>query len=293
MLDPALAKPGVLAPPRIDALMEEASIALVERRYFACERACIEAATMALSLRDYSTLARILLPLQEARRMKRDMAVDAQRIFIVQEQILISESLDAGIYLVIPPRVAADARILREAGDRLEVPVIAIAREPVTRTGLVPVVSLGPVTLRSRVYAPDHPDVPNLPPVERAAPAAEPAAKPAAKKPRAKKGEVAAAPATPTPASNTDSTIDSPSIAWILWSIEQLGDAAIEEVDPGKSAASRIDELWHKLQALPEHEKLHQALAAACLDAARDTTPEPKMRRMMDTELDSDDPAED
>jgi hypothetical protein len=51
--------------------------------------------------------------------------------------------------------------------------------------------------------------------------------------------------------------------------MEALGDAAIETLDRAALPVKQVDELLRRLDACPDHEKLHQALAAACEAADR------------------------
>lgn len=145
---------------RIDRLMEQASEALVQTRYFECERLAVEAFTMARQGADYERMSRILLPMQEARRQKRQLAMDTKKIIRMDsmeklEPLLTGQkSLTAGCYLIEPGLVGADGRDLREKADALEVPVIVVVREPETTIGLWPVVMVGPITVRTRVQPP-------------------------------------------------------------------------------------------------------------------------------------------
>lgn len=238
---------------KVEALMEKASRALGERRYFESEAYCVEAMDLAHQVGNYGLMARICLPLQECRRQKRDMAADARRVFVIDDQLPKPGKLQPGCYLVRPPRVGLDGRLLREMADRREVPVIVVVREPTTRTGLWPLVSLGPVTVRVRVEPP-----------QRTAPPAR----------RAGGGPRKKAPAPQVVPGQVEDIL--PTVEWFLSAGEQLGDAAIATVDAGKPADVRADELLLRLGAQPDHEKLHQALADACLQASRE---EPSARR--------------
>lgn len=64
---------------------------------------------------------------------------------------------------------------------------------------------------------------------------------------------------------------------WFESAGEALGDKAIADLDPELHPHWRVDEMMEALDAYPEHEKLHQALAKACREAAG--TPEPTGRR--------------
>lgn len=146
---------------KIDRLMEKASEALEETRYFECERLCLDALEMAHGGEEYERMARIILPLQEARRQKRLAAVDAKKLFILEEPLAEGEALEPGCYLLQPPLVGADGRDLRERADREEVPVFVLVREPKTRAGLWPLVMIGPVTVRARVKPPKNENRPD------------------------------------------------------------------------------------------------------------------------------------
>lgn len=248
---------------QIDALMEKASHELVARKYFHAEAHCLQAMHHAWAIRDFERISRICMPLQECRRQKRDLAFDTGKVFLIADRTPGEDmKIQSGCYLVQPPRVGLDGRILRELADQQHVPIIVVVREPTTRIGLVPVVALGPVTIRARIAPP--------------APAAPSPAKSAAK--RAGKSK-AADPAAPTAAPATgpaDPVLPSPE--WFLWANEQLGDAAIAEVEhAARTPEQQAEGLWARLQALPDHEKLHQRLADAALHAARNPTPRAKL----------------
>lgn len=225
----------------IDTLMERASRALVRRRYFETEQLCVDALRSAQAADDYERMARVLLPLEEARRQKRDLAYDADHVEIVNDILPEGHSLTAGCYLVTPPRVGADGRALRELADRMGVPTIIVVREPTTRDGRWPIVALGPITLRTKVTPPTG-------------------------KKGAGKGSVKRAATSKPPYGKVERPAEhvAPSPTWFLNANEQLGDAAIAAVDPTLDPLGRADALFKRLEAHPDHEKLHQALADAC-----------------------------
>lgn len=227
---------------KIDQLMEQASAALVARKYFDCERLCVDALRRAYAALDYDRMARIVLPLQEARRQKRDLAIDAGWVQIVNGPAPTGKQLVAGCYLVSPPRVGVDGRLLREAADAKKVPVIVLVREPETKEGLWPLVAVGPRTVRTKVAPPRAP----VPKVKKAG------------KKAAKKGSEDV-PAVPKP----------PPVRWFVESGEELGDAAIASIPEHLLAPARVDHLMDLLAAHPDHEKLHQRLEEAAREAAR------------------------
>lgn len=249
---------------QIDQAMESASVSLIAGRYFECERLCMEALDAAHRAHDYERMARIILPLQEARRQKRDLARDAGNVTVIDSSLPSPGDLRPGFYFVRPPRVGLDGRLLREMADKTEVPIIVVVREPTTRAGLCPVVALGPVTLRTRI-APPKPPAPSAATHGGKSSKAKGSSAGGAATGRAAK--VKAAAANPT---TVDPEQIIPDACWLLEANEALGDAAIRDVPPMRSSAALAEELYLRLQSMPDHEKLHQALADACRRALRD-----------------------
>jgi len=237
---------------KIDSLMEQASEALVHRRYFECEKLALEALRRAIAAADYDRVARIVLPLQEARRQIRDLAADSGNIVLVEGDLPTGAALKPGMYLLSPPRVGVDGRILREEAMNRQIPAIVIVREPKTQAGLWPIVAVGPVTVRTRIAPPAA--------SQRRAPAKSSAA-------AAKKGKAGARGLGSGPAPRPDSPrVDS---KWMLLAGEALGDAAIAALPPDLTPAARVAALADRLDAIPDHEKLHQRLEEAAREAAR------------------------
>ncbi|HMN42655.1 MAG TPA: hypothetical protein PKE29_17580 [Phycisphaerales bacterium] len=227
---------------KIDAMMDQASRALVSRDYFGAEKLALSALRRAHHDADYERMARIILPLQEARRQKREMAFDTKRVFVVDGEIPHGRGLVSGCYLVTPPRVGADGRMLRDAADEKRAPVFVLVREPPTRDGLWPIVAVGPVTVRAKV----GPFVAPPPPAPKAS---------AKGKARGEKGAPAA------------SAAGVPSVRWFVAAGEALGDEAIGQVCVTLPAAVRVSALMDRLESVPHHEKLHQRLEEACREA--------------------------
>ena len=259
---------------KIDAMMEQASKALVSRDYFAAEKLASGALRRANQEQDFERMARILLPLQEARRLKRQLAIDTERVTVVTGEIPAGKSLTSGCYLITPPRVGVDGRMLREAADERRTPVIVLVREPTSRDGMWPLVAVGPVTVRAKVPPP---------PPAKVAPAKKPkvAAKPA--KGKAKADQPAPAPVAAPPTAIANPT---PTAEWFVHAAELLGDEAIAQVAATLPAAVRVAALLDRLEAHPNHEKLHQRLAEACREAVLD--PPRKRRPGMEEFLDED-----
>lgn len=60
-----------------------------------------------------------------------------------------------------------------------------------------------------------------------------------------------------------------PDLIWFAAAMSELGDAAIESLDPEMAPIRQVDALLDMLEALPEHENLHVALTEACAEARK------------------------
>jgi len=118
-----------MADANIDTLMERASQALIDTDYLTCERLSLEALDLARKANDFERIARILLPLQEARRQRRQIAEDAGTFVFGQPRQTPQQMLDAHdtgcLLLISPPYEQQDAdalrKIARERGAMVEV----------------------------------------------------------------------------------------------------------------------------------------------------------------------------
>lgn len=203
----------------VQQLMERSQAALHRNQWFEAERMALRGLEMARAARDFTLMARIALPLQEARRQRLQLAFDANNFRIVDESFGEEVRVDPGCYLVQPPLVGADARRLRLAALDQEVPVAVLCREPMTKLKLCPIVTIGQLTIRTKIDPPKH--------------------------------------------------WDHPTLDWFMAALESLGDAGIETLDRGCDPIRLVDALLARLDAMPDHEKLHQELAHACREAAR------------------------
>ncbi|MCC6677365.1 MAG: hypothetical protein IT436_09490 [Phycisphaerales bacterium] len=231
--------------------MERASTALVRTDYFGAERACLRALLKAVAAADWERAARVCMPLQEARRQKRMLAIDATGpggARLVSRAEPVTAKTGPGCWLFQPPLVALDARRFREAADQREIPVFVMTREPMTRAGEWPVVAVvGQLSVRVRIAPP---------PGVRPAPGGMSAAHPTG-------DEVAG----PVP------------IEWFTAAAEALGDSAIARLNPEDPAAHRALDCIDFLDAFPDHEKLHQRLEIECRRAASEPPPVMLRRR--------------
>lgn len=223
---------------QIDDRMEAASAALVETRYFDAVEIASSALRKAHAGGDYERMARICLPLQEAHRQIRQIASDCAVVTRVSKASDVPSPIEPGCYLIEPPMIGLDARVLREQAFAAGVEVQTLAREPRSSSGRWPVVAVGGRTERLQIAPPGS----------------------------------AGGDGEPTP-----------TLAWFQAAAEALGDAAIARVGGDGPAMWRADDLLDCMKALPEHEKLMQALAAACHDAVREPAPiDPRPRPMGD-----------
>ena len=62
---------------------------------------------------------------------------------------------------------------------------------------------------------------------------------------------------------------DRPDLPWLLDAIQALGDWAIESMDTQLAPERYIDELLSRMDAIPEHDGLHECLEAACRQEAK------------------------
>jgi hypothetical protein len=177
------------------------------------------------------------MPLQEARRQIRQLAVDAGYRGELSALPKRGEVLGAGCWLLKPPLVGMDARGVVELGLEKRTPLMVLTREPTTRAGEWPIVGVGtgedglgvgPRVVRVKVKPPE--------------------------------GGVV-------------------TLAWFQATQERLGDEALARVDRSQPPAHQVEDLLELLEAVPDHEKLHQGLEAACRAAAREPMPSFARRR--------------
>lgn len=232
-------------PSQIDSLMQAASQRLLDTSYFDVIDLCRRALLLAVKSADWDRVARIALPLQEARRQIRQLAVDTGRVTIVDTPAQLRKAAEPGCYLFQPPLIGAEARLFRLSAEKRSVPVFVLTREPMTDAGLWPVVGVSNLSVRTRLAPP--------PGVERAE-------------------------GTPT----RDHVNEGVPIAWFEAAAEALGDAGIASIDSDWPAAHRVEDVIDRLDAVPEHEKLHRCLADTARQASREPAPAMPRRRGQD-----------
>jgi len=214
--------------------MEQASQALAELDYPGCEALCLQALAEARARGDWAFYSRVVLPLQEARRQKRQAALDGPITLGTADHagdaLLLIDGVRAGCLVLTAPLSPDDAdqldRAARESGRAIEV----LFAQPDTDGKYWAV-----HTYRGQLYQALRP----APPTEmQGLPLPGQDALPGSKL---------------TPAH------------WFMQASEHLGNAAIAMADEPMDAIERVALLEQALSAVGDHELLHQRLA----DAAR------------------------
>ena len=126
----------------VHELMERASAALLATSYFEVELICVKAMELARRVRDFESMSRIILPLQESRRQRRHLATDTGIVRVVTSPVQETVKFESGCYLLKPPLIAADAPPMRELAFSQHVPAVFLTREPRTSSGKWPVVAV-------------------------------------------------------------------------------------------------------------------------------------------------------
>ncbi len=233
--------------------MEKASAALLERDYLTCELYAERALTEARRLESWDDYARILMPLQESRRQRRMIAAEGWMIFGPERVQTVLDSLAASgpapgpkpyssagkqpgeIYaaqiVVTAPLGAPEARqIWKEAvRRRLWIEVLLAEGSGPSRT----VRSWRDREIAASITAPEGCPIGSW--------------------------------LEPEQAVSQGKTSISPS-AWFQDAAETLGDAAVAMQAERSSSVAKLDRLAQAIDAVPDHEILHQRLA----DVARD-----------------------
>ncbi len=145
---------------RIDDLMQKAQAALKSARWFESERLAQRALELSHQVGDFGRMSRIIMPLQESRRQRMQMAMESTQVKWIEGEIGEDHRVGPGLHMMQPPLVGADARRVRLTAMRREVPALVLCREPTTQLGKVPIVAIGLMTIRARIDAPEKPAKP-------------------------------------------------------------------------------------------------------------------------------------
>ncbi|MSR29044.1 MAG: hypothetical protein EXS03_05645 [Phycisphaerales bacterium] len=148
---------------RIEELMQKAQSSLKATKWFEAERLAQRALEMAHSAGDFGRMRKIVLPLQEARRQRMQLAATLKGVRVKQlsEPLEEDHKVAPGLHMLQPPLVGADARRVRLSALQREVPALILCREPTTQLGLIPIVAIGLLTVRARIDPPDKLNAPS------------------------------------------------------------------------------------------------------------------------------------
>ncbi|NBC11066.1 MAG: hypothetical protein GVY24_04925, partial [Planctomycetes bacterium] len=148
------------APTTTHTLMEAASRALAAMDYLTCEARCLEALAQARAAGAWAEYARILLPLQEARRQRRMIACDAG-VWTVGQPADLDRVPEAGCVVVLPPMTAPDAAQLEADAHaaRRHVEVLHVTSDPAAAQWSVASFRGPSVACALPAPANQHPDV--------------------------------------------------------------------------------------------------------------------------------------
>ena len=224
----------------IESMMQIASEALARMDYLTCEDRCLEAMAMAKQADDWSQYARILLPLQEARRQRRMIAAEGViRLGTADSSGSPAQWLTqcrVGCVVVTQPHDAQVAQALTREARAQRLYVEVLWADNTLQAAQWAITTHAGMGARCVVPAPPRPWVDRwLEPesVQQTSDAAQ------------------ASGVHMTPAD------------WFLDACEALGDAALARIEPAASQLTRIDALERCLTAVTDHEVLHQELTAA------------------------------
>ena len=228
----------------LDRVMQRASAALGRMDYPACEADCLGALAMARQREQWAYYARILLPLQEARRQRRIIAAEARvRLGAADLTGPVEEwltELEAGCIVLTHPHRRDDARRLaRAARDRRRCVEVLYADNEASAE-----------VWQLRSYA--GCDVG----CQRAAP------------PESCVNRWIDRPAATGDGGEADKDdegvkIGRKAVDWFLDGAEALGDAALRSVDEQMPPRPRLAALEACLEVVTDHEILHQRLGEA------------------------------
>ncbi len=215
--------------------MQGASTSLAEMDYLACEQRCLEALAIARRRGDWSNYARVLLPLQEARRQRRMIAVEGTirlgTTDLGEPSAQWLDRFDAGCIVLTHPHDRATSRRLHETARRASRHVEILFCDNAA--------SAKQWTLRT-FDGPESEAVIPAPP-----------------------GPVLDRWLEPQGAAMRDRT----AADWFLEACERIGDAVLTGV-PQPSGRSGLEALEQCLVAVTDHEILHQTLGRVAREMA-------------------------
>ena len=111
----------------LDMLMQQASQALADMRYNACENLCHNALIQARGRCDWDSYIRILRPLQETRRQRRQAAEDAGvHVLCIENDNVLELPEEGGLLLVGPEVSTAHIESLHQAAQLADCAIVIL-----------------------------------------------------------------------------------------------------------------------------------------------------------------------
>ena len=216
-------------PATLDDLMETASQALAELDYARCEALCMDALGQARDVGDWVMYQRVLLPLQETRRQRRQAALDGPILLGTPDKLgdVASQigDIEQGCVVLTWPCTAGDAQSLIDSVQTRKKPI-------------------------ELLFADNASDAPTWRVTSYAGPGLS-VDLPAPKADWIGQWVDPSAIAPPTPAH------------WFMQASEALGNAALAAIEATTGSLKHLQALEAALSCVDDHEILHQRLAAA------------------------------
>ncbi len=209
--------------------METASQALAELDYARCESLCVDALGQARQAADWVMYQRVLMPLQEARRQRRQAALDGPILLGTpkDEQDVAAQvaDIEQGCVVLTWPCTATDAKAIGDAVRDGNRPIELLFADNASDSATWRVTSFAGPQISVDLPAPKSDWVGQW---------VDPAAI-----------------APPTPAH------------WFMQASEALGNVALAAIDAKTGSLAYLQALEHALSCVDDHEILHQRLASA------------------------------
>lgn len=131
--------------------------ALREESWFIAESHLLKALIASRGRDDWEGMIEITDGLRQSRCGIRRQALVRGSVRLCNEGSTETMAISTGRYLVEPPLVGADARRLVQSGRDNQVAIAVVCREPLTRSGLVPIVAIAPgTTIRVQIDPPSN-----------------------------------------------------------------------------------------------------------------------------------------
>ena len=130
--------------------------------WFKAEKSAIVKIDAARSAMQWGNLATALEDICRARQACANAAHNGKKVQVIESMEFADAIRSGGRFLVRPPLVGRNASLIEHALKSKGYSVIVLCREPVTKLGLCPIVSLGSgVTVRTQVKEPENPEKPS------------------------------------------------------------------------------------------------------------------------------------